>query len=251
VDGAYGGMAALLPERRAVLAGVERADSLVVNPHKWLFTPVDCSAFYTRDPAAVRGTFSLVPEYLRTGEGEPMAGYPAHNLMDYGIALGRRLRALKLWMVLNTFGLEGLRARLREHIRLAQWLAAQIDADPDFERLAPTPLSVVCFRCRPRAPKPGASGATLPSMTVMGGAEAPGEPDRDGEARLTALNQALLERLNASGRLFLSHTVLEGRYALRVAIGNIRTDQVMIEAAWAAIRETAAELAREGMTESG
>src|SRR5579883_2696434 len=147
VDGSYGGPAAIDPEMRWVLAGCERADSLIVNPHKWLFTPIDCSVFYTRKPEVVRAAFSLLPEYLRNDESN---GETVPNLMDYGTALGRRFRALKLWMVLRYFGQEGIAARIREHIRLAQMLRLWIEASPDFELMAPAPFSLVCFRVHPR-----------------------------------------------------------------------------------------------------
>ncbi len=221
VDGAYGAAAGLLPEFRHVLAGAEAADSFVINPHKWRFTPVDFSAFYSRHPAAVRAAFSLVPEYLRTAEGDEVRNY-----MEYGIQLGRRMRALKLWMVFNSFGLEGIRARIREHIRLGQWLAAQIDAHADFERTAPTPLSVVCFRWVPAA-----------LQGRPGGEEAGAALDR--------LNQALLDRINADGRLFLSPSALHGRLTLRFAIGHIRSDAATVSAAWQTIQELARELERE------
>ena len=191
VDAAYGGAAAILPEMRHVLAGCERADSLVVNPHKWMFVPVDCSVLFTRRDDVLRRAFSLTPAYLTTSEGESV-----RNLMDYGISLGRRFRALKLWFVLRCFGVNGMADRLREHIRLAQLFAGWIDADPGMERLAPAPFSVVVFRLRPN------------------GIE---------EAELDAYNQAALARLNESGEVFLSHTIVHGRFALRLAVGNLRT----------------------------
>jgi aromatic-L-amino-acid decarboxylase len=212
VDGAYGGMAAILPEMRHVLAGCEHADSIVVNPHKWLFTPVDCSLFYVRNPHILKRAFSLVPEYLKTGEDE------VTNYMDWGVQLGRRFRALKLWMVLRTFGQEGLAARLREHVRIAQNLARQIDADPDFERLAPTPLSVICFRAHPH---------TL---------------DGQNERYLDELNAAIMDAVNASGDVFLSHTRLDGHFTLRIAIGNVRTMETHVTHAWDLIREAAQRL---------
>src|SRR5438552_1086965 len=146
VDAAYAGVAAMLPSHAHVLEGADRADSLVVNPHKWLFTPFDLSAFYCRRMDVVRAAFSLTPEYLRTSDAEA-----ARNLMDTGVQLGRRFRALKLWMVLRSFGARAIRERLAEHIRLAQVLARWIDEHPDFERLAPVPFSVVCFRWKPAA----------------------------------------------------------------------------------------------------
>jgi aromatic-L-amino-acid/L-tryptophan decarboxylase len=211
VDAAYGGAAALLPELRYVMAGCEHADSLVVNPHKWLFVPVDCSVLYTRRPDVLKRAFSLVPEYLTTtAPGE------VRNLMDYGVALGRRFRALKLWFVLRYFGASGIRSILRRHIALAQEFARRVDEDPLFERLAPTPFSVVVFRCRP--------------PTVVD------------EQRLDALNMALLDSLNASGAVFLSHTRVDGRYGLRLAIGNIRTMAEHVDRAWELARAAAARL---------
>jgi aromatic-L-amino-acid decarboxylase len=198
VDAAYAGPAAICPELRERLPGLGLADSLVVNPHKWLFTPVDCSVLFVRDPGLLKEAFSLVPEYLRTDEAE------ATNLMDYGFQLGRRFRALKLWMVIRAFGVEGLRARIREHCALARELADRIEADPRFELAAPVPFSTVCFRAR-------VSGS-------------PAEQDR--------LNERLLARINAAGPVFLSHTVLRGRYTLRVAIGNLRTERGHVIALW-------------------
>lgn len=216
VDAAYGGAAAIDPALRWVLAGCERADSLIVNPHKWIFTPLDCSVFYTRKPDVVKAAFSLTPDYLANAES---AGDVVPNLMDYGTALGRRFRALKLWMVLRYFGQEGLAARIREHCRLGQLLAEWVDASPDFERLAPAPLSTVCLR---------ATGA------------GPGAPDTD-----DALNERIVERVNAGGRFFLSHTRLHGRYAIRVTIGNLRTTEQDVRDIWAELQEARArELAR-------
>jgi aromatic-L-amino-acid/L-tryptophan decarboxylase len=202
VDGAYGGSAAIVPECRHVIDGVERADSMVVNPHKWLFTPFDLSAFYCRRMDLLREAFSLVPEYLRTTEAGAVK-----NLMDTGVQLGRRFRALKLWMIVRFFGAEGLRARLVEHMRLARLFAGWVDADPDFERLAPVPFSVVCFRAKPR----GTDWS---------------------EADLERLNQGLLDALNATGEVFLSHTKLNGRFTLRLAVGNLRTEERHVARAW-------------------
>src|SRR5258706_9609396 len=140
VDAAYAGPAASLPELRPRFEGWERADSIVMNPHKWIFTPMEFSALYTRHPATLRAAFSLVPEYLRTAEDTK-----ARNYMDYGIQLGRRFRALKFWFVMRYFGKEGIRQALRKHIALAHEFAAWVDEAADFERLAPTPFSVVCF----------------------------------------------------------------------------------------------------------
>ncbi|MCI0728580.1 MAG: aminotransferase class I/II-fold pyridoxal phosphate-dependent enzyme, partial [Chloroflexi bacterium] len=222
VDGAYGGMAAVAPEMRHILAGVEQADSLVVNPHKWLFLPVDCSAFYVRDPHLLRRTFSLVPDYLQTSE-------EVTNYMDWGVQLGRRFRALKLWWVIRAFGHEGLAARLREHLRLGQLLANWVDADPDFERLAPTPLSTVCFRACP--------GDVAARLTQAGPEEAAGL-----EAYLDRLNEALIEAANATGEIYLSGTRLHGRYTIRLAINNVRTNEATVARAWELLREAAGRL---------
>jgi aromatic-L-amino-acid/L-tryptophan decarboxylase len=214
VDAAYAGVMAILPEYRHLFAGAERADSLVVNPHKWLFTPFDLSAFFCRRMDDLRRAFSLVPEYLRTTESAPVK-----NLMDTGVQLGRRFRALKLWMVLRYFGADGLRARLAEHCRLAQLFASWVDADPHFERVAEVPFSVVCFRCRPA----GVSN----------------------EAALETLNQSILDAVNASGEVFLSHTKLRGVYVLRLAVCNIRTTELNVGRAWELLRAHAARLAME------
>ena len=212
IDSAYAGVAAMLPEHAHILAGAGRADSLVVNPHKWLFTPFDLSAFYCRRMDVVRQAFSLVPDYLKTPDA-------ARNLMDTGVQLGRRFRSLKLWMILRYFGAEGVRNRLRYHIALAQQFAGWIDAHPDFERLAPAPFSVVCFRARPAGRE----------WT---------------EADLARLNEAILTRVNDSGEIFISHTVLQGRYTLRVAIGNLQTTDRHVARAWELIQEALAEAAR-------
>jgi aromatic-L-amino-acid/L-tryptophan decarboxylase len=201
VDGAYGGSAAIDPAMRWALAGCERADTLIVNPHKWLFTPVDCSVFYTRKPDVVKAAFSLVPEYLRNTESTDVP-----NLMDYGTSLGRRFRSLKLWMIMRYFGQEGLAARIREHTRLGQLFARWVDESPDFERMAPTPFSTVCFRAHPRG--------------------------MDDEMQLEALNEGIMSRVNAHGRFFLSHTKLHGKFTMRVAIGNLRTTENDIRDLW-------------------
>ncbi len=226
VDAAYGGTAAIVPEMRHILAGCERADSLIVNPHKWLFTPIDCSALYCRHPAILTGATSLVPEYLRTSESG------VTNLMDWGISLGRRFRALKLWMVMRAFGQDGLTARIREHLRLAQVAAAIIDAALDLERLAPTPLSTVCFRARPE--------------DLRGR-----EDDPRVREHLNALNTATLDAVNASGEVMLSHTALRGRTTLRMAIGNIRTTERHVRRALELVSVHAARIDGERRTAGG
>jgi aromatic-L-amino-acid decarboxylase len=203
VDAAYAGAAAIVPELRPLLSGWEHADSIVVNPHKWMFTPFDASLLLFRSPETFRDAFSLVPEYLRT----PDAG-GVHNFNEYGIQLGRRFRALKMWMQIRWFGVDGMAARLREHVRLAGLLAAWVDADPDWERLAPVPFSTVCFRYR-----------------------------RGDD--LDAKNAAILERVNASGKVFLSHTKLGGRYTLRVALGNLRQTEAHVARCWSLLKDAA------------
>lgn len=209
VDAAYGGAAALLPSHREVLAGAERADSVVMNPHKWLFTPFDLSAFFCRRMEVIRAAFALTPEYLRTSEAAEVK-----NLMDTGIQLGRRFRSLKLWMILRMLGAREIREHLARHIDLAQRLASWIDAHPDFERMAPVPFSVVCFRWTPAGT----------SMT----AEA-----------IDAANERLTDVVNATGQVFLSHTRLRGRVALRIAIGHIRTEERDVRLAWDLLQEHA------------
>jgi aromatic-L-amino-acid decarboxylase len=199
VDAAYAGSAAVCEEFRWALAGCERADSLVVNPHKWLFTPIDCSCLYTRRPDAFRNAFSLVPDYLRTSEED------VTNLMEYGPALGRRFRALKLWAVVRCYGREGLQALIREHVRLARLFASWVEAEPGWEIAAPYPFSVVCFRRD--------------------------ASDED--------NEALLGRANATGEIFMSGTRLDGRYVLRLAVGNSRTTEADVRRAWDVLKACA------------
>jgi aromatic-L-amino-acid decarboxylase len=203
VDAAYAGAAAMVPDYEWVLAGADKADSLVVNPHKWLFTPFDLSAFYSPRMDVVRKAFALTPDYLKTVEAAPV-----RNLMDTGVQLGRRFRSLKLWMVLRHFGAEGIRQRLSEHMRLAQLFAEWIDASTDFIRVAPVPFSVVCFRA-----------------------------DAD-----DAFNERLLETVNAGGEVFLSHTRLQDRFVLRLAIGNLRTTEAHVARAWTLLQEAALQL---------
>ncbi|MEW6282442.1 MAG: pyridoxal-dependent decarboxylase, partial [Candidatus Eremiobacterota bacterium] len=214
VDAAYAGPAAIAEEYRWILEGVEQADSLVLNPHKWLFTPFDLSVLYLRDMGSLKAAFSLVPEYLRTSED-------VLNLMDTGIQLGRRFRSLKLWMILRTYGSRGLADMIRQACRLAAEFAARVDADERFERMAPAPLSLVCFRARP---------AGVP------------------EGELEALNMRLMEAVNATGRVFLSHTKIRGRVALRLAIGHMRTERRHVELAWTTLGECLDSLLADGAT---
>ncbi len=197
VDAAYAGTAAIVPECRHILAGCERAHSFLVNPMKWMFIPVDLDAFYTRYPDILRRTFSLTPEYLRTAGAEREV-----NLMDYAIPLGRRFRALKLWMTMRYFGREGIERILRAHMEWAQRLAKLVDADPQFERVAPVPLSVVCFRYR-------------------------GSEDD---------NRRIVEQVNDSGKAYISQTILNGQVVLRIAIGNIGTTWDDVARCWELVR---------------
>jgi len=212
VDAAYAGAVAIIPDRRAPFAGWERADSVVVNPHKWLFTPLDASLLLTRQMPALRQAFSLVPEYLRTLDRET----PVRDYNEYTPQLGRRFRALKLWVQLRWFGLDGLRRRIDRHIAMAERFAAWIDAEPGWERLAPVPFSTVCFRYRPDATSP--------------------------DGAVDDLNAALMDRVNRSGEVFLSHTRLRGRFAIRLAVGNLRTEERHVERAWELLRGEAASL---------
>jgi aromatic-L-amino-acid decarboxylase len=207
VDAAYGGPAAIVPELRPLLAGLEQADSVVVNPHKWLFTPVDCSVLFCRRPQTLVRAFSIVPEYLRSAETGQ-----ARDLMDYGVALGRRFRSLKLWFVLRYFGREGIVANLREHVRLARTFAGWVEATEGWELAAPVPFALVCFRFAPA----GASGE---------------EAD--------ALNQRILDHVNATGEAFLTHTRLRGRVVLRLAAGNLKTQEAHVARAWELLRDAA------------
>lgn len=220
VDAAYAGSAAILPEMRQAFAGWDRADSVVMNPHKWMFTPFDFSALYTRKPDVMRRAFSLVPEYLQTNVAEPV-----NNFMDYGPALGRRFRAIKFWMVVRHFGVEGLRARLRDQIAMAKEFASWIDDSPDFERMAPTPFSVICFRARPEKLAESHSGTQA-----------------ELEARFDEINEKLMESVNATGEAFLSHTKLNGRFTIRLAIGNVRTTRAHVARAWELLQHHALQL---------
>jgi aromatic-L-amino-acid/L-tryptophan decarboxylase len=218
VDAAYAGAAALAPEHRWQFEGWERAESIVVNPHKWMFAPFDASLLLFRRPDVFRDAFSLVPEYLRTPDAAQV-----HNFNEYGVQLGRRFRALKLWMMIRYFGAAGMAERIREHVRLARHFASWVDEDPDWERLAPVPFSTVCFRHRP------ASTAGREDDPVV-------------RRALDTRNEAILDRVNRSGKVFLSHTRLRDRYTLRVSVGNPRTREEHLIGCWellqAAARET-------------
>lgn len=222
VDAAYAGSAAILPEKRDILAGCELADSFVVNPHKWLMTPIDLSAFYCAKPEILKNAFSLVPEYLRT-DGET----GVTNLMDYGFQLGRRFRALKLWMVINYFGIEGLQSIIRRHLHLAGRLTARLEESPFFELMAPVPFSTICFRFNP---SPGSKGGLPQTLEPID------------ENTLDSLNEQLLHAINASGSAYLSHTKIRDHFTLRCAIGNLRTGEEHIDALWKILREHALKL---------
>ncbi len=208
VDGAMSGTAALCPEYRYILDGLESADSFCFNPHKWMFTNFDCDCFYVADRETLINTFSILPEYLRNKASESGA---VIDYRDWHIQLGRRFRSLKLWFVLRHYGIEGLQYLVRKHIELAQSFAQWVQADDRFELATPAPLNLVCFRMK-------------------------SDDDR---------NQQLLERLNQSGSLYLSHTVLNGRYTLRFCVGQTHTEERHVVQAWKKIQETATDLLRQ------
>ncbi|OQA74919.1 MAG: L-2,4-diaminobutyrate decarboxylase [bacterium ADurb.Bin243] len=213
VDAAYAGSALVLPEMRYMINGVEYADSFVFNPHKWLFTNFDCSAYFVKDKAALIKTFEILPEYLKTSEKSAV-----NNYRDWGIQLGRRFRSLKLWFVLRSFGVSGLRKIIKKHIELAQYFAEKLSAENGFEIMAPHPLSVVCFRFKPRA---GIS-----------------------QEKIDAFNAGLLEKLNSSGKLYLSHTKLGKDFVIRMAIGQTGTEKKHVKAALDTIIKTAKSMSK-------
>lgn len=203
VDSAYAGVTAMLPEMKMYFKGMDRADSIVINPHKWLFVPVDFSVLFTSKPEVLRNAFSLVPEYLKTSEESVI------NYMDYGIQLGRRFRSLKFWFVLRYFGIEGLRERLREHLRLTQLFAGWVDENPNFEKLAPVYFGTVCFRAKP-------------------------ENIRE-ENELNKLNERLLEKVNSTGKVFIVNTRLNGKFTIRMVISGLRMEERHVKNAWETI----------------
>jgi len=216
VDAAYAGPAAIVPELRHILVGCERADSLVLNPHKWLFTPFDLSVLFCRQMDLLRRAFSLVPEYLRTPEQERV-----RSGSDYGFQLGRRFRALKLWMIIRYFGHEGLAARIREHCRLARLFASWIEKSTTWELLAPVPFALVCFRA-------------CPPVDV--------DTEEIRAKRLDALNEAIMHGVNATGAAFLSHTKLNDKLTLRLSIGNIRTSERHVRNVWELLNQQLKQL---------
>jgi aromatic-L-amino-acid decarboxylase len=198
VDTAYAGATAIVPEFRKYFKGCERADSIVTNPHKWLFTPFDLSVLFVKDLDLLKRTFSLVPEYLKTNE-------TVNNQMDYGIQLGRRFRSLKFWFVLRYFGQQGLIDRIREHCRLARVFASWVEESKDFEMLASVPFALVCFRAA---------------------------PEGKSEEELERLNEKIMNGINASGEAYLSHTKLDGKYTLRLSVGSIRVEERHLRKVW-------------------
>jgi aromatic-L-amino-acid decarboxylase len=199
VDSAYAGTAAILPEMQWILKGIEKADSLVINPHKWMFTPIDYSLFFTKKSDVLKRAFSLSAEYLQS------AGDEVTDFMDYGIQLGRRFRSLKPWFIIRYFGVEGLQNRIREHIRLAKLFADWIEQSNDFELVVPAHLGVVCFRAIPK--------------------------NIESENELNSFNENLLDKINKSGKIFLSHTKLNDKYILRISISGLRTLERHVELA--------------------
>ncbi|MFZ2322606.1 MAG: aminotransferase class I/II-fold pyridoxal phosphate-dependent enzyme [Ignavibacteriaceae bacterium] len=207
IDSAYAGVTAMIPEMKWITKGWERADSLVINPHKWMFTPMDLSVFFTRKPEVLKRAFSLSAEYLKTNQDDIV-----DNLMDYGVQLGRRFRSLKLWFIIRYFGVEGIAARLKNHIALAKEFAEWMKAENDFEILAPINFSTICFRYNPGSKS---------------------------ENVLNIINENLLENINKSGKIFLSHTKLNGKFVIRLTIGSIRQERKHVEEAFQIIKQTA------------
>ncbi|MCL5991185.1 MAG: aminotransferase class V-fold PLP-dependent enzyme [Bacteroidetes bacterium] len=200
VDAAFAGSALILPEYRYLLDGIKYADSFVFNPHKWLFTNFDCSAYFVRDKEALIKTFEMIPEYLKSAESH------VNNYKDWGIQLGRRFRALKLWFVIRSFGVSGLQEKLRFHIQLAQYLVKKIESEKDFEILAPVPFNTICFRYKP-------AGVVH-------------------EEEINKINENLLSKLNETGKLFLTHTKLNGKYVIRFMIGQTNVNEKHVSEAW-------------------
>ena len=209
VDAAFAGTAAILPEKRWMLEGAEYMDSFVFNPHKWMFTNFDCSAYFVKDPGALIRTFEIHPEYLKTGLDAQVK-----NFRDWGIQLGRRFRALKLWFVIRYYGVERLQEMIREHIRLAQLFKEWVEEHKHFELMAPVSLSLVCFRVN----------------------------DGRDETALSSLNKHLLERLNQDGKIYLTHTTLRGKYTLRLSVGQRLTEERHVKEAWKLITSKAEEI---------
>lgn len=208
VDAAYAGAAFLLPEYQGLMKGIEKADSFVFNPHKWLFTNFDCTAYFVKDKQGLLNTFSILPEYLKTASDGLV-----NNYCDWGIPLGRRFRSLKLWFVMRHYGLQGLQDMLRLHIELAEWLEAEVVKDPAFELVVPRSMNLICFRYVPEGVKD--------------------------EEQLNTINEELLQKLNAMGKLYLTHTKINGVYTIRMSIGQTNVMQAHVEKAWKSIQEVA------------
>ncbi len=223
IDAALAGSAAILPEKRWILDGAELADSLVFNPHKWLFTNFDCSAYFTRDVETLIRSMSILPEYLRTDRSGQVTDY-----RDWGIPLGRRFRALKLWFVLRHFGVEGLQRRLRQHIAWAEEFAGWVQQSEDFELLAPVTVNTVCFRYRPGAGRQEAATTELIAGVDNGSGRQEDELER--------LNKAILDEVNSTGRIYMTHTKLGGRFTLRLSVGQTQTERHHVVEAWDCIR---------------
>jgi aromatic-L-amino-acid decarboxylase len=208
VDAAYAGTALVLPEMRWMAKGLEHADSFVFNPHKWMFTNFDCTAYYVKDPIALVNTFSVSPDYLKTSvDGE------VKNYRDWGVPLGRRFRALKLWFVIREMGVEGIQERIRKHIAIGQWLKKEVENHPEFELMAPVPMNTVCFRFIPK----------------------------EGSNDLDQLNERIMNAVNKTGKLFFTQTKLNDQFVLRLAFGNTNLEAIHVENAWQLIQEKATE----------
>ena len=201
VDAAYAGSALILPEFQKYLKGIEYADTFVFNPHKWLFTNFDCSAYFVRDKESLIRTFEIMPEYLKT-----KVDLQVNNYRDWGIALGRRFRALKLWFVLRSFGVNGLQEKLREHIRIANDLKIKIESHPEFEILAPLNFNVICFRYKPKSV--------------------------NDDEKLNQINEQFLNKINSTGKAYLTHTKLKGKYTIRIVIAQTNVTKVHVEKTW-------------------
>ncbi len=211
VDAAFAGSALILPEFQWMIKGIENIDSFVFNPHKWLFTNFDCSVYFVKDAKALIHTFEILPEYLKTQTRGQVNDY-----RDWGVPLGRRFRALKLWFVIRSYGISGLQAKIRYHLKLAQNLIQNIEKNPDFEILAPVPLNTICFRFHPHNVK--------------------------NTEKLDELNQTLLEKINNSGKAYFTHTRLNNKYTIRFMIGQTYTTEKHVENAWKLIMKTAEKL---------
>ncbi len=211
VDAAYAGTALVLPEIRDMIAGIDMADSFVFNPHKWMFTNFDCCAYFVKDVSMLVRSLEILPEYLKTEEGDRV-----NNYRDWGIQLGRRFRALKLWFVLRSFGVEGLKEKIGNHVQWARELAGTIEASEDFQMLAPVPFATLCFRYKPKGP--------------------------DDLEVINELNRQLMERLNGEGKIYLTHTKLRGVFTLRLVIGQTNQEKHHVEKAWEMIRTEALKI---------